>query len=30
MAPAPPQVPEKPRLRDRILDKIPGFNRFGN
>lgn len=29
MAPAPPPVPEKPRLRDRILDKIPGFNRFG-
>lgn len=30
IAPAVPQVPEKPRLRDRIMDKIPGLNRFGN
>jgi hypothetical protein len=31
VAPAVPQVPyEKPRLRDRILDKIPGLNRFAN
>lgn len=28
VAPVVPQVPEKPRLRDRILDKIPGLNRF--
>jgi hypothetical protein len=26
---APPVSPPKPRLRDRILDKIPGFNRLG-
>jgi hypothetical protein len=26
----PPAVPEKPRLRDRIIDKIPGLNRLGN
>ncbi|BBZ33553.1 DUF7159 family protein [Mycolicibacterium confluentis] len=31
VAPVVPQVPyEKPRLRDRIFDKIPGINRFGN
>ncbi len=32
IAPPPvPQVPyQQPRLRDRILDKIPGLNRFGN
>ncbi len=32
VAPAVPQVPsyEKPRLRDRILDKIPGLNRLAN
>lgn len=28
VAPAVPPVPEKPRLRDRIIDKIPGLNRF--
>ncbi|OBF11359.1 hypothetical protein [Mycobacterium sp. ACS4331] len=31
VAPVVPQVPyQKPRLRDRILDKIPGLNRFGD
>ena len=31
VAPPVPEVPEpRPRLRDRILDKIPGLDRFGH